>query len=120
MKETASVAIVGGGIIGCSIAYHLAKRGMQDVVLLEKEKFVGTGSTAKAAGGIRQQFSTEVNVRMSMASVRAFERFSTEMECPAIFEQVGYLFLYTTPEQWALAQRNVELQRRCGLEVQVL
>lgn len=120
MKETAAVAIVGGGIIGCSVAYHLAERGVQDIIVFEKETFLGQGSTAKAAGGIRQQFSTEVNIRMSMASVKAFEHFAGEMECEAAFHQVGYLFLYTTPEQWDLARRNVELQHRLGLGVEML
>lgn len=118
--ESAEVIVVGGGIIGASIAYHLAARGINDVVLLEKELFFGAESTGKCAGGIRAQFTTPVNIRLSMRSVAAFERFSEEMGVPAIFHQVGYMFMSTTPQQWEHALRNVELQRSLGLAVETL
>ena len=69
--------IVGGGVVGCSIAYHLARRGLSDVVVLEREA-VGAGTTSKAAGGIRVQFPTETEVRFSLESMRVFERFRDE------------------------------------------
>lgn len=118
--ETAEVIVVGGGIVGASIAYHLAARGMKDIVLLEKELFFGAESTGKCAGGIRAQFTTPVNIRLSMRSVAKFERFSEEMGVPAIFHQVGYMFMSTTPQQWEQALRNVELQRQMGLVVETL
>jgi sarcosine oxidase subunit beta len=118
--ETAEVVIVGGGIIGASIAYHLAARGMKDVMLLEKEIFFGAESTGKCAGGIRAQFTTPVNIRLSMRSVGKFERFADEMGVPIVFHQVGYMFMSTTPAQWEAAQRNVALQRSLGLEVDLL
>ena len=72
--KTASVLIIGAGVIGTSIAFHLAKRGCRDVVVLEKN-YVGSGSTEKCAGGIRQQFSLEEDIRLSMESVEFFSRF---------------------------------------------
>ncbi|MBM3273531.1 MAG: FAD-binding oxidoreductase [Candidatus Sericytochromatia bacterium] len=118
--DTAEVVIVGGGIIGASIAYHLAARGMKDVLLLEKELFFGAESTGKCAGGIRAQFTTPVNIRLSMRSVGKFERFADEMGVPIVFHQVGYMFMSTTPAQWDHAQRNVALQRSLGLDVDLL
>lgn len=118
--ERAEVVIIGGGIIGASIAYHLAVRGLSDIVLLEKELFFGAESTGKCAGGIRAQFTTPVNIRLSLASVARFERFSEEMGVPVAFNQVGYMFMSTTPEQWQAAQRNAELQRSLGVPVESL
>src|ERR1700742_1053777 len=93
MKNTAEVVIIGGGIVGLSIAYHLAKRGMTDVVVLEKENMCGTGSTGRCAGGFRHQFSTEVNIKLSLLSVKKLEEFSAEMDQQIDFHQDGYLFL---------------------------
>src|SRR5438874_12313940 len=92
MKNTAEVVIIGGGVIGLSIAYHLAKRGMTDVVVLEKENMCGTGSTGRCAGGFRHQFSTEVNIKLSLLSVRMLEGFADEMDQPIEFHPDGYLF----------------------------
>lgn len=86
MVKTAEVVIIGGGVVGCSIAYHLAKLGCTDVIVLEKES-IGSNSTSKCTGGIRQQFSTKVNIRLSMESVVFFERFGQETGYPADFRQ---------------------------------
>ncbi len=118
--ETAEVVIVGGGIVGASIAYHLAARGMKDIVLLEKELFFGAESTGKCAGGIRAQFTTPVNIRLSLRSVSKFEHFAQEMGVPIVFHQVGYMFMSTTQANWEQAQRNVALQRSLGLKVELL
>ncbi|MBU6428168.1 MAG: FAD-binding oxidoreductase, partial [Cyanobacteria bacterium REEB65] len=120
MMERAEVVIIGGGIIGASIAYQLASRGLSDVVLLEKELFFGAESTGKCAGGIRSQFTTPVNIRLSLASVARFERFADEMGVPVAFHQVGYMFMSTTAEQWENAQRNAALQRSLGVDVHLL
>ena len=72
MKLKTEVIIIGAGVIGCSVAFHLAKLGCRNVVILEKNR-IGSGSTEKCAGGIRQQFSTEINIRLSMESVKFFE-----------------------------------------------
>ncbi len=92
MARGAKVVIIGGGVVGLSIAYHLVARGCGDVCVLERGQ-IGQGSTARATGGVRQQFSSEINVRLSQESVRRFERFEEEMGSSADFHQVGYLFL---------------------------
>src|SRR6059036_1804837 len=93
MKSAAEVVIIGGGVVGLSIAYHLAERGVTDIVVLEKEDMVGIGSTGRCAGGFRHQFSTEVNIRLSLLSVYRLERFAEELQQPIDFHQDGYLFL---------------------------
>jgi sarcosine oxidase subunit beta len=120
MRTHADVVIIGGGVIGLSVAYHLAKLCAQDIVVLEKEPMLGMGSTGKCAGGIRQQFSTEVNIRLAMESVRFFETFDQELGADPEFRQYGYLFLATTEEDAAVFQHNVSLQRGLGLAVDVL
>jgi len=119
MIDKADVVIIGGGVVGTSTAYHLAKRGYRDVVVLEKD-LLASGSTGKCAGGIRQQFSSESNIKISMESVRFFERFPEEMEAEIDFRQHGYLFLATTEADWEDFQANVSLQRSLGLEVNLL
>ncbi len=119
MKATADAVVIGAGIIGASVAYNLAKNGIKNVVLVEKEPFFAVWSTGKAAGGVRAQFSTEINVRMSMLSEEIFERFQEEMKCDAAYDQVGYLFLLTTEEEKAHFLKNVEMQKRLGLPVEV-
>ena len=120
MRTSADVVIIGGGVIGTSIAYHLAKMGAQNTVVLERESMLGMGSTGKCAGGIRQQFSTEVNIRLSMESVRFFENFREELDADPEFRQNGYLFLATTEEEVTAFQQNVALQRSLGLKVGIL
>jgi len=120
MRSTADVVVIGGGVIGTSVAYHLAGMGARNVVLLEKEPILGAGSTGKSAGGIRQQFSTAVNVRLAMESVRFFERFRQELDADPEFRQYGYLFLATTEADARDFRDNVDLQRQLGLKVDVL
>jgi len=111
--RSAECVIVGGGVVGCSVAYHLARRGMKPV-LLEREA-IGAGSTARGAGGVRQQFSTEVNVRVGMLSRRMLERFPDEIGVTADFRKIGYLFLASTAQEAAQLRRNVDMQQRVGL-----
>ncbi|MBM3118914.1 MAG: FAD-binding oxidoreductase [Chloroflexi bacterium] len=118
MKIT-EIIIIGAGVIGCSIAYHLAKMGCHDVIILERD-YIGSGSTEKCAGGIRQQFSTETNVKLSIESVRFFERFEAEISHHADFRQNGYLMLATTEDELESFRQNIALQRRLGAEVQLL
>ena len=119
MSKTADLVIIGGGVIGTSIAYHLAKMGYQRVVVLEKDH-VGFGSTGKCAGGIRQQFSTEINIKLSMESLKFFEYFQEETGYPLDLHQNGYLILATTQEEMDTFRDNVALQRKLGLEVDLL
>jgi sarcosine oxidase subunit beta len=117
--RSAECVIVGGGVVGCSLAYHLARGGMKPL-LLERSS-LGEGSTARGAGGVRQQFSTEVNVRVGMLSRRMLERFPEEIGATADLRQIGYLFLATTDEEAAQFARNVEMQHRVGLgEVELI
>ena len=118
--KSADVAIIGGGIIGASIAYHLAVRGVKKVVVLEREEALGTGSTAKCAGGVRLQFSTPVNVEMSRLSIAAFDRFEDEMGETIDFERNGYLFVLTKQSDLEMFRRNAEKQRELGVPVEVL
>ncbi len=111
--ETADVAIVGGGVMGCSLAYQLARRGV-DVVLLERGQ-LGSGSTARNAGGVRQQFSSAVNVRIGMRSVAMLKRFEEEVGVPADFRQVGYLMLLTRPQEVEDFHRLMDLWHGLGL-----
>ena len=111
--EGADVVIAGGGIMGCALAYQLAKRKV-DVVLLERET-LGSQSTGKCAGGVRQQFSIEANVRLQRMSVRMFESFENETGHPADFRQIGYLFVFTQPQQVEDFRHNMDMWHRVGL-----
>jgi sarcosine oxidase, subunit beta len=114
------VIIIGAGIVGASIAYHLARSGRRDVVVLEKEAAAGMGSTAKAAGGIRAQFSSSINIELSRLSIERFERFPQEMGIPVDFTQAGYLWMATAPDHMRLFEANAALQRRHGLQIELL
>jgi sarcosine oxidase subunit beta len=119
MEKTADIVIIGGGIIGVSIAYYLAQRKAKGVVLLEKG-MLGEGSTAKCAGGIRAQFSTEINIRFSLESFKAWNRFEELTGMDLGFKKVGYLFLAMTEEEWAIFNANADLQHRFGIPVDLL
>ncbi len=119
MTQNVEIAIIGGGVVGLSIAYHLAARGCTGVCVLERG-LIGQGATAKATGGIRQQFSREVNVRLSQESLKQFERFEEEMGSSADLRQVGYLFLASRGSGWGWLQEAASLQRRLGVTVELL
>ena len=120
MSRHVQVAIVGGGIMGTSIAYHLAKRGMKDIVIFEREDALGTGATGKCAGGVRLQFSTIANVEMSRVSIAALERFEGEMGEPVDFKRNGYLFVLTNEDDLEAFRANAERQQAMGVPVEVL
>src|SRR3979411_3066276 len=111
--ESADVVIAGGGIMGCALAYQLAKRGV-DVLLLERET-LGSQSTGKCAGGVRQQFSLEANVRLQRMAVRMFQDFERETGHPADFRQIGYLFVLPLPQHVEDFRLNMEMWHRAGL-----
>jgi len=114
-NKTADVVIVGGGVMGASTAYHLALRGCKNVLLLERESFFGIQATGKCAGGIRYQFGTEINVRLSLLSLPMLDRFEEELGQPIDLRYCGYLFLLTTEKDVAAFRRNVEMQRQLGV-----
>jgi sarcosine oxidase subunit beta len=120
LPKTAEVVIIGGGVMGTSTAYHLAKKGCRDVVLLEKETFFGEGATGRCAGGFRHQFATEIDIRLSKHSIPMLERFPLELGQQIGFNQCGYLFLLSRDEDVLAFQRNVQMQRRLGVETQWL
>lgn len=120
MRSTADAVVIGGGIVGAATAFYLAREKAGQVVLLEKEEVLGTHATSKAAGGIRAQFTTKVNIEMSMLAERIFERFEDETGFPALFDQVGYMFLLYDDESVATFKKAYELQRSLGLDVQIL
>src|SRR5262249_32760841 len=101
MTETADIVIVGGGIVGTSIAYHLAQRGSgRGVVLLERDT-LGSGSTGRSAGGIRSQYSTEINIRFSLESVEFWRHFEEIVGLPVDYHENGYVFLAQTADERA-------------------
>jgi sarcosine oxidase subunit beta len=117
---TADIVIIGGGVMGASTAYHLAQRGVKDVVLLEKENFFGLGATGRCAGGVRYQFDTEVNIRLSIASLPMLESFEEELGQAIDYRKCGYLFAHSDPHDLAAFQRGVALQNRLGVPTQWL
>lgn len=119
-ENTVTVVIIGAGIVGASVAYHLAARGCADVLILEKAKTEATGSTARSAAGVRHQFASEVNIRLSLYSIERLKNFTAEVGGHADLKQVGYLLLVDDPETWAAYQRNVALQNSLGVRTRML
>lgn len=120
LPKTADVVIIGGGVNGLSTAYHLAERGCTDIIVLEKEEALATQATGLSAGGIRQQFSTAVNIQMAKHSVHVLEHFEEITGQDPSFRQVGYLFLLSQPENEQLFRRSVELQHELGVPTEWL
>ena len=120
MKRTADAVIIGGGCMGASVAYHLTRRGVTDIVLVEREQLLATGSTGRNAGGVRHQFSNAANIQLSIESIRFLERFADEVGHPIDFHQDGYLFLLSSSASVDTFRRNVALQRSLGVDVEWL
>jgi sarcosine oxidase subunit beta len=119
MEKTADVVIIGGGIIGLSIAYYLALKKAGKIFLFEKGQ-LGEGSTSRCVGGIRTQFSTEINIRFSLESLKTFEQFKEEFGVDPEFRRIGYLFLATTEWEMAVFKENIKLQKRFDIPVEFL
>ncbi|HYG08906.1 MAG TPA: FAD-binding oxidoreductase [Pyrinomonadaceae bacterium] len=115
MRQTADVVIIGGGIIGASVAFHLAERGCTDVLIIEREGAQGMGSTGRATGGVRAQFATPINIRMSRYSIDFFARFEETTGHPCGYDPAGYLFVATSEAQLAYLAGARERQRAEGL-----
>jgi sarcosine oxidase subunit beta len=119
LPSAAEVVIVGGGAMGTSIAFHLAEAGVRDVVLLERDE-LGTGSTCKAAGGVRAQFSDRINIELGARSLEAFARFGERPGQEIDLHRVGYLFLLSTPADVASFERDVALQNEMGVDSRII
>jgi sarcosine oxidase subunit beta len=120
LAPRADAVVVGAGCIGASIAYHLAMRGVR-VVVIEREKSPGLGSTGQCAGGVRQQFSSPVNVCVSRLSIEAFARMADELEYDGeLYWPVGYLFCLSDDARWEAFQGNALMQRGLGVPVEAL
>ncbi len=120
MSSTADVVVVGGGVVGASTAYHLAAAGVGHVVLLERADSVATGSTGACAGGFRHQFSSRINIELSLASVPMILGFTQEHGLPLDVVQDGYLFLVRSEHDWDEFRAGAELQRSLGIDTQLL
>jgi sarcosine oxidase subunit beta len=116
MPRRAEAVVVGGGVMGASAAYHLADRGMTDVVLLEREQFLGIMSTGQCAGGIRHQFASEINVRLSLESIAMLERFPDEIDQEIGLRFDGYLLLLGSDESLSSFKEAVEMQHSLGVQ----
>lgn len=120
LPTTADVVIIGGGVMGTSAAYHLGLRGCKDVLLLEREPFYGTQATGRCAGGIRYQFSTEINVQLSLLSLPMLDRFEEELGQPIDRRRTGYLFLLTSEQSVSNFRQVVTMQHRLGVNTEWL
>jgi sarcosine oxidase subunit beta len=116
MRETADVVIIGSGIVGSSVAYHLAEQGCTNVLVIEREAHQGKGSTGKSMGGVRAQFSTSVNIQMSRYSIDFFSHFEELVGHPADYRPHGYLFCATTEKHLDYLKTNRERQRSLGVD----
>jgi glycine/D-amino acid oxidase-like deaminating enzyme len=112
---TASVVVVGGGVIGASVAYHLAAHGAREVVVLDRARGPGEGSTGRATGGFRVQFSTAVDVRLSVLARAQLERFSAEVGCDCGYQPAGYLWIAETHAELATLRAALGVQRANGV-----
>jgi sarcosine oxidase, subunit beta len=115
LPKTAEIIIIGGGVMGASTAYHLAKRGVKNVLLLEKEAFFGQGATGRCAGGVRYQFATEVNIRLSQVSLPMLDNLYEETGQTADYRKCGYMIFTTREKDVPVFKHNIELQNRLGV-----
>ena len=120
IPKTADIVIIGGGVMGASTAYHLASRGQKNVVLLEKDEFFGQEATGRCAGGVRFQFSTEINVRLSLESLPMLDHFKEQTGQDINFRKCGYLFVLTKPEDVKTFRHSLEMQQGLGVHTEWL
>jgi len=119
VPSKAEIVIVGGGVMGLAIAYYLARRGLEDVVVLERG-YLAEGASGRNGGGIRQQWSTEINIRLMQDSVELCRRFAVDVGVNVWFRQGGYLFLARSAKEVARLEKNIAVQNRCGVATRML
>jgi sarcosine oxidase subunit beta len=112
IKSTAEVVVIGAGVVGSSVAYHLALRGVRDILVIDRANGPGLGSTGRATGGARAQFGTEINIKMSMYSLKFFAE--SDFKCD--YDPKGYLFFTNRAEEFARLKANLALQKSLGLD----
>ena len=115
LPKTSNIVIIGGGVMGASTLYHLAARGVKNVILLERNEFFGQEATGRCAGGVRYQFATEVNIKLSLESLPMLERFKEEIGQDIDYRKCGYLFVLTKEQDIDTFKRNVALQNKLGV-----
>jgi sarcosine oxidase subunit beta len=120
VPSSADVAVIGGGVMGASTAYHLAKAGGGRIVLLERDPYFGQEATGRCAGGVRYQFATEINIRLSIASLPMLEGLAEETGQDCNYRKCGYIFVLTRPEDVRAFERITDLQRSLGVRTQWL
>ena len=114
--HTADIVIIGGGIVGSSIAYHLTGQGCKNVLVIERESAQGKGSTGKSMGGVRAQFATPVNIQMSLYSIPFYAHFEETLGHPSGYQPQGYLFVATRQAHLDYLQTNFQQQKALGLK----
>ncbi len=119
VPERTEIAIVGGGVMGLAIAYYLARAGLDNVVVLERG-YLAEGASGRNGGGVRQQWSTETNIRLMQESVELCRRFAVDVGVNIWFRQGGYLFLARTAREVARLETSIAVQNRCGVATQML
>jgi sarcosine oxidase subunit beta len=112
----AEVVVVGGGIIGASVAYHLAARGVRDVIVLERGTRPGEGSTGRATGGFRVQFESPIDIQLSQLALQRLEQFSEETAGESGYVPAGYLWLATDDQTLVTLREALEIQREHGVQ----
>src|SRR5579883_3345478 len=119
MRDQADVVVIGAGIMGLSIAYHLATRGITRVTVIDRSYLCG-GASGRNGGGVRAQWSSEANVRLMQESIRICREFASKMKINVWFRQGGYLFLARTEAMKSRLEQSVKLQNDCGLPTRML
>ncbi|MBN1967336.1 MAG: FAD-binding oxidoreductase, partial [Anaerolineae bacterium] len=124
LPKTADIVIIGGGVMGASAAYHLLTHpgagGTPSIVLLDRDEFFGNGATGRCAGGVRVQFATEVNIQLSLHSLRMFEQFEEQLDQPINLRRCGGLFLLSNEIDLTSFRKSVALQNRLGAETRIV
>ncbi len=120
LPKLADVVIIGGGVMGASTAFHLTQAGMENVLLLERDEGFGLGATGRCAGGVRYQFGTEINVKLSIESLGMIERFKEDTGQDPYYRPCGYLFVLTKEADLRTFQANMSMQRRLGVQTEWL
>ncbi len=115
LPKTSNIVIIGGGVMGASTLYHLTARGVKHVILLERNEFFGQEATGRCAGGVRYQFASEVNIKLSLESLPMLERFKEEIGQDIDYRKCGYLFVLTSEHDIDTFKRNVALQNKLGV-----